>query len=95
MPNNSAYTVGVTCEQYLEGRCVRSDIKFLSEHGNNREWSYRSFQCRNCKHLQVTWNPEWVAAAKKGEMDKMMGNLGKDGAQRWGGFDTRAGKIGK
>lgn len=93
MSNTSAYTEGVTCELHTEGRCPRSDIKFLSEHGNNADWAYRSYQCRTCKHLQMVWNQTWVGKAKKQELDKELMNLGSDGPTRWGGFDTQAGKI--
>ena len=93
MRNASAYTEGIECEQYREGRCPRSDIKFLSEHGSNADWAYRSFQCRTCNHLQVQWNPAWVAKAKKQELDKSLVNVGNDGPKRWKGFDTQAGKI--
>lgn len=93
MSNSSSYTEGVICEMSLENRCPRSDMKFLSEHGSNAEWFYRTFQCRTCKHLQMTWNAPVVAKAKAQQLDKQLFNLGNDGAKRWGGFDTRAGKI--
>jgi hypothetical protein len=90
----SVYTDGIVCREFQGGRCSRSDMKFLAEHGNNAMWSHRSYQCRTCKTLDYHMNPEFVKAARENRIAKDLFNLGNDGAKRWKGFETpRGGKI--
>lgn len=63
------------CPQVREGRCPKSDVRLMAEHGTAQATAYVSFCCRTCKYLFIEWNPLYVQAAKKRQLDQEVGNL--------------------
>jgi len=63
------------CEQYTINKCPRSETRMLAEHGPPQAALYWTFVCKNCKHITIVWNPQYVEAAKRGEIDREMGRL--------------------
>ena len=64
------------CPNYLQGRCRRSDVKLMAEHGTTQVTWYTTFFCRTCRYLFVGhWNQGVVAAAKRKELDREIGSL--------------------
>jgi hypothetical protein len=64
----------VSCELYPR-QCPKSDVRLMAEHGPPQYPIYWSFGCRTCKHITLVWNPAFVAAAKRKEVDREMGRL--------------------
>jgi hypothetical protein len=65
----------IICEQWLSNLCPKSDIRLMAEHGTPQKAIYWSFGCRTCKHITLDWNPAYVEAAKRQELDREIGRL--------------------
>ena len=63
------------CPQHQEGKCPKSDVRMMAEHGTPQYPLYWSFFCRTCKYLFIEWNQMMVDAAKRKELDREIGNL--------------------
>ena len=63
------------CPNYLAGRCPQSDVVLMAEHGPAQATWYTSFRCRTDNYLFFEWNPAVVEKAKRGELDREIGNL--------------------
>ncbi len=77
------------CENYSAGRCPKSDVRLMSEHGPPQAAWYWSFGCRTCKGMFLKWNPAMVEKAKRQELDKSFGNL-LGGEKRFAGMGEEA-----
>jgi hypothetical protein len=58
------------CESFERGQCPKSDVVLLAEHGTPQKTWYTSFKCRSCKTLFVKYDPEIVARAKRGLLNR-------------------------
>ena len=63
------------CPQHLQGICPKSQTKLMGTHGTVQSTWYWTFCCVTCKYLFIEWNPAVVAAAKRNELDREIGNL--------------------
>ena len=77
------------CENFRNGRCPKSDVRLLAEHGPPQAAYYWSFGCRTCKGMFLEWNPAMIAKAKRQELDKTLGNL-MGGDKRFAGMGEEA-----
>ena len=77
------------CENFLQGRCPKSDVRLMAEHGPPQAAYYWTFGCRTCKGMFFKWNASMVAKAKRGELDRELGNL-MGGDKRFAGMGEDA-----
>jgi hypothetical protein len=63
------------CENVPQGRCPKSDVAFMAEHGTLNSAVYWTFRCRTCDGWMIRFNPQVVAAAKKGALDRQLMKL--------------------
>jgi hypothetical protein len=63
------------CENVAQGRCPKSDVRFIAEHGTLNSAAYWTFYCRTCHQWMMRFNPAVVAAAKQGSLDRELMKL--------------------
>lgn len=71
------------CENYTSGKCPKSDVVLLAEHGTTQTTWYTSFKCRTCRFMFLKWNPAVVAQAKQQRLDREVGPLENDRFKGW------------
>ena len=77
------------CENYQQGRCPKSQVTMLAEHGTTQAAWYWTFFCKTCRSAFIKWNPSVVNAAKNQQLDKSIGQL-SDKSERFKGLAEEA-----
>ncbi len=82
------------CETYERGGgCPKSDVRHCADHGPPQALIYSTFKCRTCRTLFIKFAPEYVARAKRGQLDMGvdMRNRLDDGSHRFDGYYKKDG----